>query len=61
MSPGSSVAPGRSITVASAGAATAAAGPAAVMRLPSVSTTQPLCSGSPAVQTCAGRSSSEAE
>src|SRR5579871_6931001 len=57
MSPGSSVAPGSSITVASAGAVTLTADPTATMCSPSVSTTQPGCGGSPAVHTCAGRSS----
>src|SRR5881392_345970 len=47
MRPGSKVAPGRSITCAPAGRCTALAGPAAAMRSPSVSTTQPSCAGQP--------------
>ena len=59
MRPGSKVVPGRSITCASAERCTALAGPAATMRSPRVSTTQPSCTGSPALHTRAGRSRNE--
>src|SRR3954452_16488548 len=50
--------PGSAIRSASGGAGTLAFGPTALIWLPSISTTQPECSGSPAVHTCAGSSSS---